>query len=268
MNIREIREKAGKRLEKVKNRILILSNKGGVGKTAVSVLLAQVLESQGRKVGLLDADIHGPSTVKALGMEGIKLKSSRDNNICPIEKANMKVLSAASLMEGVNTPLIWRGPMKSNLIRQFICGVEWGELDYLIIDSPPGTGDEPMSIVQMMDKIDGGVIVTTPQKIALLDARKCVSFLREMNVEALGLIENMSGFVCPKCGHESEIFNIGGGERAAGEMGLPFLGSLPLDMNVVQAMDKGFNYISRYPDSALSESLKEIVRKLTDKKET
>jgi len=267
--IKEELAESGRRIEERMKRIgrkfVILSNKGGVGKTTVSVQLASILAAGGASVGLLDADIHGPSTVKAMGMEGIRLKNGADNSILPLEKGNLKLISVGSMLAGSDAPLIWRGPMKSNLIRQFLADVEWGDLDYLIIDSPPGTGDEPMSIFQMIPGITGAVIVTTPQDIALLDSRKCVGFLREMGIPAAGIIENMSGLLCPSCGEEIEVFGKGGGEKAAKEFGIPFLGRIKLDPLVMSSMDRGIDYISENPDSPTALSLKKIAERITGK---
>jgi len=249
LDMGEIKKKINKKMGKINSKFLVLSNKGGVGKTTVSVLITRILEAEGKKVGLLDADIHGPSTLKALGMEDLNLKGGDDNTMYPLEKGNVKLISVGSLLENRDTPLIWRGPMKSNLIRQFLSDVQWGELDCLVIDSPPGTGDEPMSVMQFVDDLTGGIIVTTPQDIALLDSRKCVNFLRTLNVPVLGIIENMSGFVCPSCGAEIEIFKKGGGEKAALELEVPFLGSITLDPRIVQTMDSGLNYILEFPNS-------------------
>ena len=262
LDMGEIKKKINKKMGKINSKFLVLSNKGGVGKTTVSVLITRILEAEGKKVGLLDADIHGPSTLKALGMEDLNLKGGADNTMYPLEKGNVKLISVGSLLENRDTPLIWRGPMKSNLIRQFLSDVQWGELDYLVIDSPPGTGDEPMSIMQFVDDLTGGIIVTTPQDIALLDSRKCVNFLGSLNVPVLGIIENMSGFVCPSCGSEIEIFKKGGGEKAASELGVPFLGSINLDPRLVQTMDSGLNYIMEFPNSRASLSMKKIMQEL------
>ncbi|NLB34596.1 MAG: Mrp/NBP35 family ATP-binding protein [Elusimicrobia bacterium] len=254
------------RMKKVGQKYVVLSNKGGVGKTTLSVQLATVLAESGASVGLLDADIHGPSTVKALGLETERLKDGGNDSILPVEKGNLKLMSVGSMLPGKDAPLLWRGPMKSNLIRQFISNVEWGELDYLIVDSSPGTGDEPMSVFQMIPDISGAVIVTTPQDMALLDSRKCVSFLRTMEIPISGIIENMSGLTCPSCGHEIQVFGKGGGEKAAEELGVPFLGRLQMDPLIMDSMDQGINCIKAHPDSEFVRSLREIVEKIIGKK--
>lgn len=257
----ESAQKIKERMSNVGKKIIVLSNKGGVGKTTVAVLLARALAADGGKVGLLDADVHGPSIIKAMGLEGQQLEGS-ENAIHPLEKNGMKVVSVAALTEGEDTPLIWRGPLKSILLRQFLSDVEWGTLDWLVVDSPPGTGDEPMSVIQLIGDIDGGIVVTTPQKIALLDSRKCVGFLKTLNVPVLGIIENMSGFICPNCGAEWNIFKKGGAIEAAKELNVPYLGNLPIDPRLVDAMDSGLDYMMEFPNSPVSEAMREIIGKI------
>lgn len=261
-DLQETRNKINNRLKNIKYKFVVLSNKGGVGKTAISTLFAHILDTMGKKVGLLDADVHGPSTVKALGMENMRLKAGSDNEIFPLEKGNIKLISIGLMLESDDKPVIWRGPMKSNLIKQFLSDVVWGELDYLIVDSPPGTGDEPMSILQLIENIDGGIVVTTPQEIALLDSRKCVNFLKALNVPVLGIIENMSGLVCPHCGSEIEIFKKGGGRNVANELGVPFLGRVQFDPEIVRTMDSGLNFVLEFPDSEATKILIEITKSL------
>jgi len=217
------------RMIQIKNKILILSGKGGVGKSTVSVNLAISLALAGKKVGLLDIDIHGPSIPKVLNLEGAKIGSD-GQDIIPVEMTNnLKVMSIGFLLQGKDSAVIWRGPRKYHMIKQFLKDVQWGTLDYLIIDSPPGTGDEPLSIVQLLENADGAVIVTTPQEVALSDVRKCINFCGQLNLPVLGVLENMSGFVCPKCGEITDIFKSGGGEKMAEEMNVPFLGKIPID---------------------------------------
>ncbi|RLD17647.1 MAG: ATP-binding protein [Caldiserica bacterium] len=261
VDFEKIKEEIRKRMKKIKKKIVVMSNKGGVGKTQVSVNLSCVLSEMGKKVGLLDADVHGPSVVKALGLEGERLRAS-DEGIFPLEKGNLKVISMGAVLEREDSPVIWRGPLKAGAIRQFLSEVEWGELDYLIVDSPPGTGDEPLSVIQLIGNLDGGIVVTTPQDIALLDSKKCVNFLKELKVPVLGIIENMSGLICPYCGGEIEIFKKGGGEKAAKELNVPFLGRIPFDPRIVEVMDKGLNFILEFPDSEVSQRFKQIVSKI------
>lgn len=237
------------RMSQIKHKILVLSGKGGVGKSTVASNLAISLSRSGKRVGLLDIDIHGPSIPKILNLEDKKLMASGDT-IIPISVCdNLRVMSIGFMLNDSDSPVIWRGPMKYQMIKQFLKDVDWGFLDYLIIDSPPGTGDEPLSIIQLLEKADGAVIVTTPQQIALSDVRKGVSFCRSLNMPIIGVLENMSGFVCPSCGEVTDIFKSGGGENMANEMKIPFLGRIPIDPQIVQACDCGEDYIAQYNHS-------------------
>jgi len=222
----------------VKHTLAVMSGKGGVGKTTIAVNLALALSRSGHSVGLLDADIHGPNVPKMLGMESERLDGD-ENGILPAVIGNVKVFSMGFLLQNSDTPVIWRGPMKMGALRQFLGEVRWGDLDYLIIDLPPGTGDEPLSIAQLLPDNDGAVIVTTPQDVALLDSRKSITFARTLGMPVIGVVENMSGFTCPHCGEHTDLFKSGGGEDAAREMGVPFLGRIPFDPQVVEAEDSG-----------------------------
>lgn len=225
-------------LQTVDHKIVVMSGKGGVGKSTVSTNLAVFLSNQGYQVGLLDVDVHGPSIAGLLGLTGLKLNTI-GNQIQPYHYTeNLKVVSIQGLLEQPDDPLIWRGPVKIGIIRQFLSDVNWGPLDFLIIDSPPGTGDEPLTVAQTVTGCQA-VIVTTPQEIALADVRKSIQFCQKVNMPVLGLIENMSGFVCPICGSQHEIFKSGGGEKTASDWSIPFLGRLPIDPGVVTAGDAG-----------------------------
>ncbi len=245
-----------RRMSQVKHRILVLSGKGGVGKSTVACYLALSLTRAGKQVGLLDVDIHGPSIPKMLGLEGRTIEIA-GNAILPVSFGkNLKVMSMGFLLMSDTDAVIWRGPLKMGAIKQFIRDVVWGVLDYLIVDSPPGTGDEPLSVCQLIParregavSLDGALVVTTPQELSLVDVRKSINFCRKLQMPVLGVIENMSGFVCPKCGHETQIFKSGGGERMAREMGVPFLGRIPIDPKIVLASDVGQSYLDAYPDS-------------------
>ncbi|MBN2138729.1 MAG: Mrp/NBP35 family ATP-binding protein [Sedimentisphaerales bacterium] len=227
------------RLKRIKRQVLVLSGKGGVGKSTVAANLAVSLVLAGKRVGLLDIDIHGPSIPKILNLEARKVRSE-GSEIMPIEvMPNFKVMSIGFLLPSRDDAVIWRGPMKYQMIKQFIKDVQWGDLDFLIVDSPPGTGDEPLSVIQLLGKADGAVIVTTPQEVALADVRKGISFCRSLGLPVLGVLENMSGFVCPKCGERTDIFKSGGGEEMACRMEVPFLGMIPIDAEVVRACDLG-----------------------------
>jgi ATP-binding protein involved in chromosome partitioning len=252
------------RMNQIKHKILILSGKGGVGKSTVAVNLAVSLALTGKKVGLLDIDIHGPSIPKILNLEGNNLQTAEDM-ILPIEMLdNLKVISMGFLLRGSSDAVIWRGPMKYQMIKQFLKDVLWGSLDFLIVDSPPGTGDEPLSIVQLLENANGAIIVTTPQEVALSDVRKCITFCRQLNLPVLGVLENMSGFICPKCGHKTDIFKSGGGEKMAEEMAVPFLGRIPIDPAIVEACDSGKPYIQQYKDSQAALTLKQSVLQFVD----
>lgn len=267
----ELEEMLKKNLEKIKHKILVLSNKGGVGKSCVAINMAVYLSKNDSRVGLLDADIHGPSITKMLDIEDKRLPTT-PSGIFPIKvNSNLSAVSMASLLESSDAPVVWRGPLKMKVLQQFLGEVSWGELDYLIVDSPPGTGDEPLSICQLIPKLDGGIIVTTPQDIALLDSRKCVNFLRQLNIPILGILENMSGFRCPYCGKDIDLFKSGGGEKAARQLGVPFLGKIPIDKEIVESSDNGKPFILEDKDSeaakALKETIKGIAARLKSRKE-
>ncbi len=252
------------RMAKVKHKIVVLSGKGGVGKSTVAANLALSLAKSGKKVGLMDIDIHGPSIPKLMGLENAPL-SGTDKTINPIIKnENLSVMSIGFMMPNHDDPVIWRGPLKFSLIKQFLSDVEWGELDYLVIDSPPGTGDEPLTIVQLLSNIDGAVVVTTPQDIAIEDVRKSISFCEKVQLPILGVIENMSGFICPHCGEVTEVFKSGGGEKMSIDMKVPFLGAIPMDANVVDASDNGISFIDHYPKSETAKAFQKVIEPLLD----
>jgi Mrp family chromosome partitioning ATPase len=249
-----------KQLQHIKHIIVVMSGKGGVGKSTVSTNLAVTLARKNYKVGLMDADIHGPNIPKMLGIEKSQLVSDGDGAARPIMYyPNLKVVSVGFLLGSSDDAVIWRGPLKHRLIEQFVGDIEWGALDYLVVDLPPGTGDEPLSVAHVIKKIDGAIIVTTPQDVALLDSRKTVTFARKLNIRVGGIVENMSGFVCPHCGERTDIFKTGGGEKAAQEMDVPFLGRIPLEPNVVTGADAGSPYVEKYPTSEMAKAFLNIV---------
>ena len=251
-------------LSKIKSKLVVISGKGGVGKTTVAVNLAYELAVRGAKVGILDVDIHGPNVAKMLGIEGLKLEGS-DSGIEPAEVLpNLKAISIALLMKNQDQPIIWRGPLKMGVIKQFLTDVNWGKLDYLIIDSPPGTGDEPLSVCQLISDLTGAVIVTTPQEVAILDSRKSVLFTKELKVPVVGIIENMSGFICPYCKKEIELFGSGGGEKAALDLGVPFLGRIPVEPEIVKLSDSGKPYIHFRKKTETAKIMERIVDKVVD----
>jgi len=230
----------------VKHVVLVLSGKGGVGKSTVSANLAYALANRGYKTALIDLDIHGPDIPKMLGIEDARLQSYDGKIIEPVRvTGNLAVISMAFLLPERNTPVIWRGPMKMTVIRQFLEDVNWGDLDYMIVDLPPGTGDEALTVAQLAPNIAGAVIVTTPQDVAVLDSSKAAEFIKKLELRVLGVVENMSGFVCPHCKEEIDIFGKGGGEKEAKTLGVPFLGAIPLDPEMRKAADEGRPFIIR-----------------------
>lgn len=253
------------RIQRIKHKILVLSGKGGVGKSTVAVNLAMSLALAGKNVGLLDIDIHGPSVPKILGMEKGIVQTMGDT-LLPVEiTGNLKVMSIGFLLRRSDDAVIWRGPMKYQMIKQFLKDVQWGILDFLIVDSPPGTGDEPLSVIQLLEDADGAVIVTTPQEVALSDVRKCISFCNNLNLSVLGVLENMSGFICPKCGEKTDVFKSGGGEIMARQTGVPFLGRIPIDPQIVRACDSGQPYIQYYSSSQAAQAFKKAMLPLLER---
>ncbi|MDA8123635.1 MAG: iron-sulfur cluster carrier protein MrpORP [Deltaproteobacteria bacterium] len=242
-----------RRMSDIKHKILVLSGKGGVGKSTVAVNLAVALGMEGMEVGLLDVDFHGPSVPTLLNLKGELLKSADGGGIMPLEAAGgIKVVSLGFALGASDEAVIWRGPMKMGVIKQLLTEVEWGELDYLVVDFPPGTGDEPLSVAQLIPESDGAVIVTTPQDLSLHDVRKSINFCKQLHIPVLGVIENMSGLVCPHCGKMVEIFKSGGGEAMARQMGVPFLGRIPIEPQIVGGSDAGkpFVYFNRETEAA------------------
>jgi len=261
----EIRIEAN--LDRIKHKLIVISGKGGVGKSTVAVNVAYGLASQGHKVGILDVDIHGPSIAKMLGIEGEKLQMKGKGEFPePIKVTeNLYALTIATLVENPDDPIIWRGPIKINVIKQFMQDIQWPELDYLIVDSPPGTGDEPLSVVQTLKKVDGSLIVSTSQDIALLDARKTIKFSQKMDVPILGIIENMSTFVCPHCGEKTDIFAGLGVEKAAHDFDIEVLGHIPIDINIVKSGDTGKAYLKNNETQASAIEFQNIVSKISAK---
>jgi len=252
-------------LERIGHKVVVLSGKGGVGKSTVAVNLAVSLSMAGYRVGLMDIDIHGPSVPKMLGLEGTVMQQSERGKLIPVRFGGLKVMSIGFLLPGETEAVIWRGPAKAGAIRQFIGEVEWGDLEYLIVDCPPGTGDEPLTVIQTLEKIDGAVVVTTSQDVALTDVKKSISFCGQLNLPVLGVIENMSGLVCPHCGETVDVFKRGGGEDMALEMSVPFLGRVPLDPRIVKAGDDGAPYSYHQSDTEAGRSFSDIVTVILEK---
>jgi len=248
-------------LNKIKQKFLVMSGKGGVGKTSVSINLALALSRKGFKVGIIDVDIHGPDVPRMLGLDGI-LTVNEKNRVIPMPYSDtLSVISIESMMPTKDEAIIWRGPMKHAAIRQFIGDVEWGNLDFLIIDSPPGTGDEPLTIAQTITDAKA-IIVTTPQEVSLADVRKSINFCKNVGLDIFGLVENMSGFTCPHCGESFDLFGSGGGQRTADETGISFLGRIPFDMNMVACSDTGVSFQEKYVDSPVTRAFDQIADKM------
>ncbi|MFP4029696.1 MAG: P-loop NTPase [Candidatus Brocadiia bacterium] len=262
--IKQQEKRLTERMSQVKHKVVVLSGKGGVGKSTVAANLAAALAETGREVGLLDADIHGPSAPRIFNLED-QGASSDGENIVPVSyQDNLKIMSIGFLLQARNDAVIWRGPLKMNVLRQFLSDVRWGELDFLVIDLPPGTGDEPLSIGQLIPDADGGIVVTTPQGLALNDVRKCINFCQQIQLPVLGVVENMSGFICPHCGEKSDIFGTGGGETMAGEMDVPFLARIPIDPAVVLSCEGEGPHVMIHPESATTEAFQPVVDTVLD----
>lgn len=237
------------RMARIRRRLVVASGKGGVGKSTVAANLAVALSSRGYRVGLLDVDIHGPSIPKILGCEGASLISD-GQSILPVEvRERLTLMSIGFLIGNKADAVIWRGPMKFKLIRQFLCDVAWSDLDYLVVDCPPGTGDEPLSVAQLIGRPAAAVVVTTPQELSVADVRRCISFCRKADLPIAGVLENMSGYVCLQCGIHIDLFGTGGGERLSQEMSVPFLGRLPIDPRIVGCGDAGSCLLEVHPES-------------------
>ena len=250
-------------LGRIKNKIIVMSGKGGVGKTSTSVNLSIALANKGYKVGIMDVDLHGPDVPRMLGLKGM-LGLSENQKLEPMRcLENLTAVSIESLTSSKDDAIIWRGPIKFSAIKQFIGDVEWGDLDFLIIDSPPGTGDEPLTIAQTITDAKA-IIVTTPQEVSLADVRKSINFCKTVKMDIFGMVENMSGFECPHCGESVDIFGSGGGEKTATATGVRFLGRIPLDPRVVACGDSGSSIQTTYADSPVSKAIGEIAEKVTE----
>jgi ATP-binding protein involved in chromosome partitioning len=257
-------EQIRQRMNQIKHKILVLSGKGGVGKSTVAANLAVSLALAGKNVGLLDIDVHGPSIPKIFNLDKKEMVILTDEIIPVSISENLSAVSIGFMLPTEDSPIIWRGPMKYQVIKQFLKDVQWGNLDFLIIDSPPGTGDEPLSIAQLIENPDGAIIVTTPQQLAISDVRKGISFCRKLSIPVIGVIENMSGFVCPACGQKTDIFKSGGGEEMAIQMNVPFLGRIPIDPQIVNACDSGEPYIRQYSLSQAAKSFSEAIKPILE----
>jgi ATP-binding protein involved in chromosome partitioning len=250
------------RMSKIKHKIAVISGKGGVGKSTVTVNLAAAFALHGKQVGILDADIHGPSVPRLLGLTGQRLKVGPPGAFPVTAQLGMKVVSIDFFLPEEKLPTIWRGPLKMTAIRQFLSDIVWGELDILFIDLPPGTGDEPLSIAQLLPEMDGVIIVTMPSELSRAVVKKAITFARRLGMPIIGVVENMSGFVCPNCGEKIDIFQAGGGKKMAEEAEVPFLGSIPIDPQVSMDSDKGSPFVIEHADSPATKAFIQIVKKV------
>jgi len=264
--IKEQQPRLKTRMKKIKHKIAVISGKGGVGKSTVTVNLAMAFAMHGfaYSVGILDADITGPCVPKIIGLTGQRLQAGPPGIFPASGPLGIKVVSMDFLLPSEETPVIWRGPLKMKAISQFLSDITWGDLDFLFIDLPPGTGDEPLSIMQLIPEMDGVVIVTIPSEVSQAVVKKAVTFSQQLNIPVIGIVENMSGFVCPKCGAEVNIFKVGGGEKIASDLVVPFLGRIPLDPAICEDSDKGLPFIVEHMDSPAAKAFMEIVKKIED----
>jgi ATP-binding protein involved in chromosome partitioning len=260
--MREQQEGLKHRMKKIKHTLAVISGKGGVGKSTVTVNLAAAFALHGKRVGILDADIHGPSVPKLLGLTGSQVRIGPPGAFPVPGPLGMKIISIDFFLPEEKTPTIWRGPLKMTAIRQFLSDVVWGELDVLFIDLPPGTGDEPLSIAQLLPNIDGVIIVTMPSELSRAVVEKAITFARRVGMPIVGIVENMSGYVCPTCGEKIDIFQSGGGKKMSKETGIKFLGSIPIDPNVGVDSDRGSPFVIEHADSAAAKAFVEIVKEV------
>jgi ATP-binding protein involved in chromosome partitioning len=262
--ILEQEKKLRTRMNKIRHKVGVISGKGGVGKSTITVNLAIAFAMHGHanRVGILDADIHGPSVPKIIGLAGQKLQAGPAGVFPVLGPMAIKVVSMDFLLPDENAPVIWRGPLKMTAIRQFLSDIVWGDLDVLLIDLPPGTGDEPLSVAQLLPEIDGVAIVTIPSEVSQIVVKKAVTFARRLGMPIIGIIENMSGFVCPNCKAKVDIFQSGGGKKIAEELNIPFLGSIPIDQKISEDSDKGLPFIIEHGDSPASKAFMKIFKKV------
>ncbi|MEM3404553.1 MAG: Mrp/NBP35 family ATP-binding protein [Nitrososphaeria archaeon] len=262
--LQELEKQIKARMSTVKHKIAVISGKGGVGKSTFTVNLAVALAANGHMntIGILDADFHGPSVPKMLGLMGKTLQVSSEGVSPAIGPMGIRIVSTEFLLPDENTPVIWRGPLKVNAIRDFLSDIVWGELDFLLIDLPPGTGDEPLSIAQLLPDLDGVIVVTIPSQVSQIVVKKAVNFSKRLNLPVIGIVENMSGFICPNCSAKVDIFQSGGGKKISEELNVPFLGSIPIDQKICEDADNGKPFIIEHKDSPAAEAFMEIVKKI------
>jgi ATP-binding protein involved in chromosome partitioning len=264
----ETKENEAINLDNIKNKIMVFSGKGGVGKSTIAVNLAYGLAMMGRKVGLLDADLHGPSLARMTGTEGSRASATADKKIVPVRlHDNFHALSIAYLIEDPDAALIWRGPLKMGALKDMIQNTEWGELDYLIVDCPPGTGDEPLSVAQLLEKVDGAIVVSTAQDISVIDVRRSLDFAQKLGIPVLGIVENMSFIECPHCSQRIELFEGEGISKALIDYNLDLLAKMPFDRNIAISCDKGRPFIYDFGKTASAQILQNFVQGIADKLE-
>lgn len=252
-------------MAEIRHKLLVLSGKGGVGKSTVAANLALSLSKAGKRVGLLDVDVHGPSIPGLMGLVGQQLSVVGEEILPVMVNDHLAVMSIGFMLSSNRDPVIWRGPRKFGVIRQFLKDVLWGPLDYLVVDAPPGTGDEPLSVAQLVGNSAEAIVVTTPQQVAISDVRRCVTFCREVSLPVMGILENMSGFVCPKCGEQVDLFKSDGGKALAEEMNVPFLGAIPLDPEIVTAGDSGTPSLQRDNETASAKVFNHMIDAMLEK---
>ncbi len=262
--IRQQEEEARKRLSKIKHKIIVLSGKGGVGKSFITANIAAALAQKGYVVGVFDADIHGPSIPKIFGVHGQSLYAGPGGIMPLMGVGNVRVVSADLMLPNEEAALIWRGPLKTGFIRELLSMVNWGEMDFLLVDLPPGTGDEALTIAQLIKDLDGAIVVTTPSDLTRIVVKKAITFCKQLNVDIIGIVNNMCCFICPNCGAKYYIFGKGGADKLTEEMGLQLLGDIPLDPRIGEAMDKGVPFVVAFPEADAAKKLVEIAEKVAE----
>ncbi len=260
----ERKRKIEERMSRIKHKVMVMSGKGGVGKSFLASSLALAFQKLGFRTGLMDVDFHGPSAPKMLGIRGMRLIATDEGIEPAVGPLGLKVMSLDFLLPDDDSPVIWRGPIKSTAVMQFVTDVNWGELDYLIIDMPPGTGDEALTVAQELPQVDGAVFVTIPSEVSLLVVGRSIVFARKVNIRPLGVVENMSGFICPKCSSFYRIFGKSSGKEIAEKYGIEFLGEIPLDPRISECNDTGTPFLLKYPDSDVSKKIVEVALKVKD----
>lgn len=258
------KQKVLERMQGIKHVIAVMSGKGGVGKSFIASNLSLTLRKLGFEVGLMDVDFHGPSAPKMLGIRGQRLIATSEGILPAVGPLDLKVISLDFLLPDDDTPVIWRGPIKTSALLQFLTDVYWGPLDFLVIDMPPGTSDEAITVAQEIPKLDGAIFITIPSEVSILVVGRSIAFARRLGMKPLGVIENMSSFYCPDSGKTYKVLGTGTGRRIAEKYGIPFLGEIPLDPRIAEANDEGTPYVLKYPDSPVTKVFDEIASKILE----